>query len=107
MSPPDRAASATHLAAARRAVNAQRLDEALELARRAAEADPSTTEAFAYWGVSAAELGRSPEALEPLQIAAGRSPPGTIGWANLTSQLARALSNVGFWSQAYAAAAAI
>jgi hypothetical protein len=103
----DPVASAEHLAAARRAVQAQRLDLAADLARRAAESDPSNTEAFAYWGVSAAELGRFADALAPLQTAVARAPPGEFGWANLTSQLARALSNVGFWSDAHRHALAL
>jgi tetratricopeptide (TPR) repeat protein len=34
-------------------------------------------------------------------------PPGTVGWANLTSQLARALSYGGFWAEALARAEAV
>jgi tetratricopeptide (TPR) repeat protein len=103
----DPARAAARLAEARRLVQAQQLSEALEAARQAADADPDNGEAFAYWGVAAAELGRFAEAIAPLQTAAARMLRGTIGWANLTSQLARAYSNVGFWSQAYAAAAAL
>ena len=103
----DPAASAALLAAARRSVQAQRLDQALIQAQQAAECDPQNSEAFAYWGVSAAELGRFADALSPLRIAASRVPPGGVGWANLTSQLARALSNVGFWSEACRSAAAV
>lgn len=103
----DMAASAAHLAAAKRFVQAQQLDRALEEAKRAATIDPANTEAYAYWGVSAAELGRFVDALQPLQVAADRSPPGTVGWANLVSQRVRALSNVGFWSEAVRLAQAV
>ena len=92
--------SAALVAQARTLAHQNRTEEALEAARRAAAADPANTEAYAYWGVSACELGRFADALEPLQVAAGRMPRGTIGWANLTSQLARAESNVGFWLKA-------
>lgn len=69
--------------------------------------EPRLGEAFAIWGVSACELGRFSEAVEPLRIAVQRVPPGTIGWANLASQLARALSNTGFWAEAVAHAEAV
>lgn len=103
----DPARSAAHLAAARRFVEAQRIDQALLAAKAAAEADPANTEAFAYWGVSAVETGRFAEAIEPLAVAADRNRPGTFGWANLVSQRARALSNVGFWGEAYHNASAV
>ena len=103
----DPAASAAHLEAARTQVQAQRLDQALDEAQKAAESDPANTEAFAIWGVAAAELGRFTEAIPPLRVAAGRAQPGAIGWANLTSQLARALVNVGFWGEAYRRAVAV
>ncbi len=80
------------------------LGGAMTSARAAAKADPSLAEAFAIWGVAACETGRFDEALEPLKIAAVRAPPGSVGWANVTSQLARACSNVGFWAQAEARA---
>lgn len=95
------------MAAARRFVQAQRIDQALSAAKAAAEADPANTEAYAYWGVSAAELGRFAEAIEPLAVAADRNAPGAFGWANLVSQRARALSNVGFWGEAFQNAAAV
>ncbi len=103
----DPAASAAHLEAARRQVQAQQLDQALDEAQKAAESDPANTEAFSIWGVTAAELGRFTEAIPPLRVAAGRAQPGAIGWANLTSQLARALVNVGFWGEAYRRATAV
>ena len=103
----DPARSAAYLAAARRFVQDQRLDQALLAARTAAEADPANTEAFACWGVSAAETGRFAEAIEPLAVAADRFLPGTFGWANLVSQRARALSNVGFWGEAFHNASAV
>jgi tetratricopeptide (TPR) repeat protein len=103
----DQAASAAHLAAARRHLQAQRLDLALNEARLAASRDDANTEAYAIWGVAAAETGQFVEALPPLQVAAGRAQPGTVGWANLTSQLARAFANVGFWSQAHRHATAV
>ena len=103
----DPARSAAHLAAARRFVQEQNLGQALLAAKAAAEADPANTEAFAYWGVSAAETGRFAEAIEPLAVAADRNVPGTFGWANLVSQRARALSNVGFWGEAFHNASAV
>lgn len=103
----DPARSAAYLTAARRFVQEQRLDRALLAAKAAAEADPANTEAFAYWGVSAAESGRFAEAIEPLAVAADRNLPGSHGWANLVSQRARALSNVGFWAEAFHNATAV
>lgn len=100
-------AAAALLAEARRLAQADEIAGALEAARQAAGLDPENAEAFVYWGVSAAELGLFAEALDPLKIAAERATPGTIGWANVTSQLARALSNVGFWLRAYRAADSI
>jgi tetratricopeptide (TPR) repeat protein len=95
------------LAAARAHAHAGRLEPALEAARRAAQADPQAGEACAIWGVAACELGRFGEAVEPLRLAAERAPPGSIGWANITSQLVRALSNTGFWAEALARAEAV
>ena len=103
----DPARSAAYLAAARRFVQEQRLDQALLAARTAAEADPANTEAFFYWGVAAAETGQFSEALEPLAVAADRDVPGTRRWADMVSQRARALSNVGFWSEALHNASAV
>ena len=103
----DPARSAAYLAAAHRFVRDQRLDQALLAAKAAAEADPANTEAFAYWGVSAAETGRFAEAIEPLAVAADRNLLGSFGWANLVSQRARALSNVGFWGEAFHNAVAV
>ncbi|HEX3700588.1 MAG TPA: sulfotransferase [Phenylobacterium sp.] len=105
LSPPQPAAAA--LAAARAHAQAGRLDDALATAREAARADPEAAEAFAIWGVAAAELGRFSEALAPLRAAAERVPPGSIGWANISSQLVRSLSNVGFWAEALARAEAV
>lgn len=96
----DRSASARGVAAARAHIQADNVPEALAEARAAAKADPANTEAFAIWGVAAAELGDYIQALEPLTTAADRAPAGTPGWANLNSQLARTLSNVGFWAEA-------
>jgi len=42
-----------------------------------------------------------------LKTSSSRVPRGSVGWANVTSQLARALSNVGFWAQAAARAAEV
>jgi tetratricopeptide (TPR) repeat protein len=92
--------AADALARARAHAQGGRLQEALEAARAAAQADPSATEAFAIWGVAACELQEFAEAIGALRIAAQRVPPGTIGWANITSQLVRALANVGFWAEA-------
>lgn len=103
----DPARSAAYLAAAHRFVRAQQLDQALLAAKAAAEADPANTEAFAYWGVSAAETGRFAEAIEPLAVAADRNLLGSFGWANLVSQRARALSNIGFWGEAFHNAVAV
>ncbi len=61
----DPVASAAHLAAARRLVQANQLGEAMRAAQAAAEADPANTEAYFYWGVTAAESGRFPEAVTP------------------------------------------
>jgi tetratricopeptide (TPR) repeat protein len=99
--------SAGPVAEARAHAAAGRLEAALEAARAAAQADPAATEAFAIWGVAACELGLYPEAVGPLRIATERVPPGTVGWANLTSQLARALSYSGFWAEALARAEAV
>lgn len=95
------------VAEARAHAQAGRLEPALEAARAVAQADGAATEAFAIWGVAACELGRYPEAVGPLRIAADRMAPGTVGWANLTSQLARALSYSGFWAEALARAEAV
>ena len=103
----DAAGSRAHLAAAHGHIQAQALDKALIEAQAAAAKDPSNTEAFAVWGVAAAELGQFVEALEPLKVAQGRAQPGSVGWANLTSQLARAFANVGFWAEAYRRAVAV
>ena len=103
----DPAASAAHLDAARRLVQANRLGEAIQAARAAAEADPANTEAYFYWGVTAAESGRFPEAVGPLRTAVARAAHGSFGWQNAASQLARALSNVGLWGEAFTIAAAI
>jgi tetratricopeptide (TPR) repeat protein len=92
---------------ARAHAQAGRLEAALDVARAAAQADPTATEAFAIWGVAACELGLYPEAVGPLRTAAERMPPGSVGWANLTSQLARALSYSGFWAEALARAEAV
>ncbi|MFC3071000.1 tetratricopeptide repeat-containing sulfotransferase family protein [Phenylobacterium soli] len=99
--------AAASLAAARGHAQAGQLEPALEAAREAAGLDPRLGEAFAIWGVAAAELGRFGDAVEPLRIAAQRTPPGSIGWANLTSQLARCLSNTGFWAEALECAEAV
>ena len=104
---PDPADSARRLAVARAHARANRLPEALVEARLAARADPDNTEAFAIWGVAAAELGDFVEALEPLVTAADRAPAGTVGWANVSSQLARACSNAGFWAEAVSRASAV
>jgi tetratricopeptide (TPR) repeat protein len=88
------------LAAARDHAQAGRLEGALEAARQATRMDPTLGEAFAIWGVTAAELGRFGDAVEPLMVAAGRLPAGSVGWANITSQLGRSLSNTGFWAEA-------
>ena len=101
----DPARSAAHLAAARRLVAEHKLDEAVTAARAAAEADAANTEAFFYWGVAAAEAGRFPDAVEPLRVAASRAPRDSFGWQNAASQLARALSNVGLWGEAFSVAA--
>jgi tetratricopeptide (TPR) repeat protein len=107
VSPPRNNIAAAAVAEARTHAQAGRLEAALEAARGAAQADAGATEAFAIWGVAACELGLYPEAVSPLRIAAERMPPGTVGWANLTSQLARALSYSGFWSEAVARAEAV
>lgn len=99
--------AAEALAAARTHALAGRTEEALGEARRAAQADGRLSEAFAIWGIAAAELARYPEAVEPLRIAAERAPPGSMGWVNVTSQLVRALSNTGFWAEAIARAAEV
>lgn len=88
------------LVLARSHAQAGHLAPALEAAERAAKLDPRLAEAFAIWGVAAAELGRFAEALEPLRVASQRSLRGSVGWANLTSQLVRCLSNTGFWTEA-------
>ena len=103
----DPAASAALLDAARHLVQAGKPGEAIQAAQAAAEADPANTEAYFYWGVSAAESGRFPEAVGPLRTAVARAPPGSFGWQNAASQLARALSNVGLWGEAFANAVAI
>ena len=99
--------AAAALSEARGHAQAGRLAEALEAARQAAQADAGLGEAYAIWGVAAAELGRFNDAVEPLMAAAERVPPGSIGWANITSQLARALSNTGFWAEAVRRAEAV
>ena len=71
-----------------------------EALAQAVDADPDNLDALSIWGVAAAELGRFAEALQPLTRAADNMPPGSVGWVNLTSQLARVLSNVGFWAEA-------
>jgi len=98
--PPDRILSSRRLAEARVHAQAGRLPQALEAARAAVDADPDNLDALSIWGVAAAELGRFAEALQPLTRAADNMPPGSVGWVNLTSQLARVLSNVGFWAEA-------
>ena len=98
---------AAPLAAARSHAQAGRLAEALEAAREAARLDPGASEAFAIWGVAAAELGQFGEAIEPLVTAAQRVPTGSVGWANITSQLVRCLSNTGSWSAALQRADAV
>lgn len=103
----DPAASAAHLSEARRLTQAGKLGEAMQAAQAAAEADPANTEAYFYWGVTAAESGRFPEAVGPLRIAVARAPQGSFGWQNAGSQLVRALSNVGLWGEAFTIAAAI
>jgi tetratricopeptide (TPR) repeat protein len=100
----DSGRAAALLQDARRRVAAGELATAMDAARSAAEADPSLSEAFAIWGIAACETGRFAEALRPLKTAAVRAPRGSVGWANVNSQLARALSNVGFWAQAEAGA---
>lgn len=100
MSPPPGRNAAELLAAARRHAHAGDLEPALEAAKLAAGLDPRLGEAFAVWGAAAAELGRFGEAVEPLRLAVRRVPVGSIGWANLTSQLVRCLSNSGFWAEA-------
>ncbi|MDB5419331.1 MAG: hypothetical protein JWP50_2750 [Phenylobacterium sp.] len=99
--------AAAALGEARGHAQGGRLAEALEAARRAAQADAGLGEAYAIWGVAAAELGRFNDAVEPLMAAAERIPAGSIGWANITSQLARALSNTGFWAEAVRRAEAV
>ncbi|MBA3811462.1 MAG: sulfotransferase [Caulobacteraceae bacterium] len=93
--------------AARAHANAGDLKPAMEAARQAAKADPTNSEAFAIWGVALAEMGEFAEALEPLTVAADRAPAGSVGWANLNSQLGRSLSNMGFWARAMARLAPI
>lgn len=88
--------------AARAHAKAGELQPAMEAARKAARADPANSEAFAIWGVALAEMGEFAQAIEPLTVAADRAPAGSVGWANLTSQLGRSLSNVGFWAAAMA-----
>ena len=105
--PRNPAEAARRIAAARRQIAAGRLPEALAEAREAARADPDNIEAHAIWGVAAVELGRFGEAVDPLTRAADKTPAGTVGWANVTSQLARALSNVGFWAAAVRCAGAV
>ena len=103
----DPARSAAHLDAARRLVQAHKHAEAMTAAKAAAEADPANTEAYFYWGVAAAESGHYPEAVEPLRIVTARAVPNSFGWQNAASQLARALSNVGLWGEAFTTAAAV
>ncbi len=97
--------AAARLARARAHIAGGDLPAALAEARAAAQLDASLAEAFAIWGIAACETGRFAEAIEPLAIAAQRAPRGSVGWANVTSQLARAQSNVGLWSRAFGAAA--
>lgn len=87
----DLASAARDFAEARRASQAGELKPALEAARRAARGDPTNSEAFAIWGVAAAEMGEFAQAVEPLTVAADRAPKGSVGWANLNSQLGRSL----------------
>lgn len=103
----DPARSAAHLAAAQRLIQGQQLGDAIRAAKAAAEADPANTEAYFLWGVAAAESGRFPEAVEPLRIAMGRATPASFGWLNAASQLARSLSNVGLWGEAFSIAVSI
>lgn len=98
--------AARALQAAREHAQAGRLEAALEQAREAAQAC-GAGEAFAIWGVAAAELGRFAEAVEPLAAAADQAPAGSMGWTNVTSQLVRALSNTGFWAEALRRASAV
>lgn len=103
----DPARSAAHLAGARRLAQAGRPADAMKAARAAAEADPANTEAYFLWGVAAAESGRYPDAVEPLRIAVARATPNAFGWQNAASQLARALSNVGLWGEAFTVAVSV
>jgi tetratricopeptide (TPR) repeat protein len=99
--------SSQRLRAARLHANAGRIPEALAEARAAVEADPDNLEALSIWGTAAAELGRFAEAAGPLTRAADNVRAGSVGWANLNSQLARSLSNIGFWSAAAQRAEAV
>ncbi len=94
--------SGTDLAAARRAFEAGDLVNARDAARRAATADPRNREAFAIWGISAAETGALDEALQPLAIAAQGVPPGAPGAAPILVLLARCLARAARWREALA-----
>jgi len=73
--------------------------QAVEAARRAALADRDLTEAFALWGVAAAESEAFAAAIEPLQVAAQRAVPGSAGWAVINAQLGRALCQCARWRE--------
>jgi tetratricopeptide (TPR) repeat protein len=101
------ATAPARLELARRRAAEGDLEGALAEARTAARADRSLSEAFAIWGIAACELGLFADAIEPLTLAADRVPRGSVGWANVTSQLARAFSYLGYWSHAASRAAAV
>jgi len=96
------ASTAQDLAAARRHIQAGEFALAVEAARGAAQANPESREAFAIWGIAAAELGAFAAAIDPLLVAAASADVGSAAWAVINSHLGQALCQSGHWAEGLA-----